>query len=86
MRCSSTRAATRRTSSAIVPPYDGQATVEKVAINAVMAGCAARSCRSCSPPSRPPADEAFALHGLVATTHPAGPVVIVCGPYPTGRA
>ena len=33
----------------VVPPYDGEATVEKVAINAVMAGCAPRRCRSCWP-------------------------------------
>ena len=65
----------------VVPPYDGQATVEKVAINAVMAGC---------PPAGLPvvlaAVEAacapeFALHGLVATTYPAGPTVVVSGPY-----
>ncbi len=65
----------------VVPPYDGRATVEKVAINAVMAGC---------PPAALPvvlaAVEAacapeFALHGLIATTHPAGPVVLVSGPH-----
>ena len=65
----------------VVPPYDGEATVEKVAINAVMAGC---------PPAALPvvlaAVEAacvpeFALHGLVATTYPAGPTVVVSGPY-----
>ena len=65
----------------VVPPYDGQATVEKVAINAVMAGC---------PPEALPvvlaAVEAacvpeFALHGIVATTYPAGPTVVVSGPY-----
>jgi hypothetical protein len=64
-----------------VPPYDGEATVEKVAINAVMAGC---------PPEGLPvvlaAVEAacvpeFALHGLVATTYPAGPTVVVSGAY-----
>ena len=32
----------RRTSSASLPPYGGEATVEKVAVNAVMAGCRAR--------------------------------------------
>ena len=65
----------------VVPPYDGQATVEKVAVNAVMAGC---------PPDALPvvlaAVEAacapeFALHGLVATTYPAGPTIVVSGPY-----
>ena len=38
---------------ALVPPYDGDATVEKVAINAVMAGCPRTSSRSCSRRSRP---------------------------------
>lgn len=66
---------------AVVPPYDGAATVEKVAVNAVMAGC---------PPEALPivlaAVEAacvpeFSLHGIVATTHPAGPLVVVSGPY-----
>jgi hypothetical protein len=64
----------------VVPPYDGEATVEKVAVNAVMAGC---------PPAALPvvlaAVEAacvpeFALHGLVATTYPAGPTIVVSGP------
>ena len=64
----------------VVPPYDGRATVEKVAINAVMAGC---------PPAVFPivlaavdaaCDPAFALLGLVSTTHPSGPLVVVSGP------
>jgi hypothetical protein len=64
----------------LIPPYDGAATVEKVAINAVMAGC--------PPPVFPivlaaveaACDPVFALLGLVSTTHPSGPVVIVSGP------
>jgi hypothetical protein len=64
----------------LVPPYEGRATVEKVAINAVMAGC---------PPSVFPivlaaveaaCDPDFALLGLVSTTHPAGPLIVVSGP------
>ena len=66
---------------AVVPPYAGEATVEKVALNAVMAGC--------TPPMLPvvlaaveaACEEEFALHGLVATTYPAGPTVVVSGPY-----
>jgi hypothetical protein len=66
----------------VVPPYDGQATVEKVAVNAVMAGC--------PPPAFPvvlaaveaACDPAFALLGLVSTTHPSGPLVVVSGPLP----
>ncbi|HEY2161635.1 MAG TPA: thioredoxin family protein [Solirubrobacteraceae bacterium] len=64
----------------IVAPYDGRATVEKVAINAVMAGC--------PPPVFPivlaaveaACDPAFALLGLVSTTHPSGPLIVVSGP------
>ena len=64
----------------MLPPYAGAATVEKVAINAVMAGC--------TPPMLPvvlaaveaACDEAFAMHGLLATTHPAGPLAVVSGP------
>jgi hypothetical protein len=64
----------------LVPPYDGHATVEKVAINAVMAGC--------PPPVFPivlaaveaACDPAFALLGLVSTTHPSGPLIVVSGP------
>jgi hypothetical protein len=70
---------------AVVPPYEGRATVEKVAINAVMAGC--------PPPVLPivlaaveaACDPAFALLGLLSTTHPSGPLVVVSGPL-TERA
>jgi hypothetical protein len=63
-----------------VPPYDGRASVEKVAVNAVMAGCTpvmlpivlAAVEAACRPE--------FALHGLIATTHPAGPTIVVSGP------
>jgi hypothetical protein len=65
---------------AIVPPQKGQATVEKIAINAVMAGC--------RPPYLPVviatiqalADEAYNLYGILATTHPCSNLVIVNGP------
>jgi hypothetical protein len=64
----------------IVPPYDGRATVEKVAINAVLAGC--------PPPVLPivlasveaTCDPAFGLLGVVATTFAATPVVVASGP------
>jgi hypothetical protein len=40
---------------AVVPPTLVEATVEKVAINAVLAGCRPTTCPSCSPRSRRPA-------------------------------
>lgn len=64
-----------------VPPYGGRATVEKVAVNAVMAGCAGPELPIVLAAVEAACREAFALHGLLATTHPAGPVVIVSGPY-----
>ena len=57
----------------VVPPYDGEATVEKVAINAVMAGCARPELPVVLAAVEAACREEFALHGLVATTHPAGP-------------
>ena len=65
----------------VVPPYGGEATVEKVAINAVMAGCAGPELPIVLAAVHAACREAFALHGLIATTHPAGPLVIVSGPY-----
>jgi hypothetical protein len=64
-----------------VPPYGGTATVEKVAINAVMAGCLPEHLPVVLAAVEAACDEAFALHGLLATTHPAGPLVVVSGPY-----
>ena len=65
----------------VVPPYGGEATVEKVAINAVMAGCAGPELPIVLAAVEAACREAFALHGLIATTHPGGPLVIVSGSY-----
>jgi hypothetical protein len=66
---------------ALVPPYGGRATVEKVAINAVMAGCAGAELPIVLAAVEAACREDFALQGLIATTAPAGPVVVVSGPY-----
>jgi hypothetical protein len=65
---------------AVVPPYDGRATVEKVAINAVMAGCPPAVLPIVLAAVEAACDPAFALLGVVATTYPAGPVVVLSGP------
>lgn len=63
-----------------MPPNYGRLTVDKAAINAVMAGCrpeylpvvlAAASC-ACDP--------AFNLHGMSTSTHFAAPLIVVNGP------
>jgi hypothetical protein len=64
-----------------VPPYGGAATVEKVAINAVMAGCAGPELPIVLAAVQAACREEFALHGLLATTAPAGPVLVVSGPH-----
>ena len=64
----------------LVPPYDGNATVEKVAINAVMAGCPPNVFPIVLAAVQAACDPAFALLGLVSTTHPSGPVIVVSGP------
>lgn len=63
------------------PPYGGRVTVEKVAINAVMAGCAGPELPIVLAAAEAACREEFALHGLLATTAPAGPVIVVSGPY-----
>ena len=63
-----------------VPPCYGQATVEKIAANAVMAGCRPQMMRVLIPIIRAACDEKFNLHGVQATTHFAAPLIIVNGP------
>jgi hypothetical protein len=63
-----------------IPPCYGDATVEKVAANAVMAGCPPAMMRVLVPLVRAVADERFNAHGLQATTHFAAPLIIVNGP------
>lgn len=63
-----------------IPPCYGEATVEKIAANAVMAGCVPEMMRVLIPLVRAIADERFNAHGVQATTHFAAPLVIVNGP------
>lgn len=64
----------------LVPPALAAATVEKVAINAVMAGCKPEYLPVVLAAVEAVLDEKFAMHGVLATTQFAGPVVIVNGP------
>ena len=65
---------------ALIPPNYGAATVEKIAANAVMAGCKPSMMRVLIPLVRAVCDERFNIHGVQATTHFAAPLVIVNGP------
>lgn len=63
-----------------VPPNYGAATVEKIAANAVMAGCPPGLMRVLIPLVRAACDERLNLHGVQATTHFATPLTLVNGP------
>jgi len=63
-----------------VPPCYGEATLEKIAANAVMAGCLPDMMRVLLPLVRAICDERFNVHGVQATTHFAAPLVIINGP------
>jgi thiol-disulfide isomerase/thioredoxin len=65
---------------AAVPPDLVDCTVEKVAINAVMAGCKPEYLPVVLAALEAACTDAFNMHGLLATTMPVGPVLIVNGP------
>jgi len=63
-----------------VPPDLAPCTVEKVAVNAVMAGCRPEYLPVVIAAVEAACDERFNIHGVLATTYAPGPVVIVNGP------
>jgi len=65
---------------AIVPPDLVECSVEKVAINAVMAGCRPDYLPVVIAALEAACTDEFNMHGLLATTMPVGPVIIVNGP------
>jgi hypothetical protein len=65
---------------AVVPPNLAPATVEKVAINAVMAGCRPEYLPVVIAALEAICTDAFNLHGVLATTYFPTPVIIVNGP------
>jgi hypothetical protein len=65
---------------AVVPPDLVECTVEKVAVNAVLAGCKPEYLPVVLAAVEAACTDAFNAHGLLATTYFSGPVVIVNGP------
>lgn len=63
-----------------VGPADGEATVEKIAVNAVMAGCTDDLFPVVLAAVEAVTDPVFNLGPVQATTHAVGPVVFVNGP------
>jgi hypothetical protein len=64
----------------LIPPALQPATVEKIAVNAVMAGCKPEYLPVVLAAVEAVLEEGFAMHGVLATTMFVGPVVIVNGP------
>jgi hypothetical protein len=64
----------------LIPPNLAECTVEKVAINAVMAGCKPEYMPVVLGTLEAALLPQFAMHGLLCTTYFSGPVVIVNGP------
>lgn len=63
-----------------IPPDNNPCTVEKVAINAVMAGCKPDYFTAVLASVRAALQDKFCMHGLLCTTYFSAPVMIVSGP------
>ena len=63
-----------------IPPRGGAATVEVVAANAAMAGCRPEHFEVVLTAVEAMLEDRFNLRGVVTTTHPCWPLVIVSGP------
>jgi hypothetical protein len=76
-------AGTRRSPAEVLgelPPNLGRLTVEKVAINAVMAGCRPEYLPVVIGAAECACDPAFNLHGVATSTHFSAPLIVVNGP------
>jgi hypothetical protein len=76
-------ATTKRDPSEVIgtiPPILGKATVEKIAINAVMAGCLPEYMPVLIAAVSAMCEEPVRLHTMQPTTHPVAPLLIVNGP------
>jgi hypothetical protein len=65
---------------AVVPPDLVECSVEKVAINAVLAGCRPEQLPVVLAALEAACTDEFNMHGLLATTMSVGPVLVVNGP------
>jgi len=65
---------------AVCPPNLVELTVEKIAINAVMAGCLPEYMPWVITALEAVCNDEFNMHGVLATTMPVGPVIVCNGP------
>lgn len=64
----------------LIPPRMAEATVEKIGISSVMAGCDPEHMPVLIAALEGMIEEKFNLYGVQATTHPCGPMLILNGP------
>lgn len=64
----------------VLPPLNGNATVEKIAVNAVMAGCLPEYLPVVIAAVESIADRKFGLLAIQTTTHPCGAFILINGP------
>ncbi len=62
------------------PPLNAPATIEKIAINAVMAGCEPAYMPAIIAITAAVLDPVFSLQGIQTTTNPVGPIIVFNGP------
>src|SRR5690606_23379697 len=74
------RQAQRNEVVAVLPPSQGVATLEKVAANAVMAGCLPEHLPVVEAAVRAVAQPAFNLDRVLTTASSQAPTLLVCGP------
>jgi hypothetical protein len=65
----------------VMPPLWRQVTLDKLAVNAVMAGCEPRAFPIIVGAVEAMLDRSFNLYGVQATTHPVAPLLVVNGAY-----
>ena len=68
------------TSLGVIQPRNAQVTLEKVAVNAVMAGCRPEYLPVVIAAVEAVCTDEFNIHGVLATTMGVGPIVVVNGP------
>src|SRR5204862_6323874 len=64
----------------VLPPRQGGATIERIAVNTVMAGCRPEYFPVVLAAVEALADPLFNLDSIQATTHPVAPLIVVNGP------
>src|SRR5262244_1090180 len=68
----------------VMPPIWREASIEKLAVNAVMAGCEPAYFPVVVAAVKAVLEPSFNLYGVQATTHPVAPLIVVSGPVASG--